>query len=334
MAEQVINNSEIAKVGPDAKAFIEGIQQGENMKKLAKQRVAAREALEVTGQVKPSTVINFNPVRLMLHDAYTKWTIPACTDKSAKRIKIEHGGNIYMGSYFTVREPAFVPWIRDVKAPADENGNPTPEFDAKFILPIELADQYHLEYNTQEKQNLTGGVLVFEGDVHTFTKAKGNVIRVPKYRMLSDQTRTYYTEEENIQAILKATLNQQKLTCQAIIQRGDEYNQDDDERKNITPPMRAWAQFSLDMGWKEVAPPWMNASLDSEESCKGCGKGKKKTGAFFCDCGRPFDAFAAFMAGENVPESYLFALKDKELEQVLAELGKREVLKAKFRPKA
>ena len=334
MADKTAVSNGVAQIAPEARAMIAEMYNGENMKKLALQRKSAYEALEATGQIKPCTVINFNPVRLKLEDAHAKWTIPACTDPSAKRIRVQHEGRTYTGSYFTVREPAFVPWIRDVKKPADDTGNPTAEYDAKFILPLELVDQYRIEYDTPERQNMTGGVLVFEGDIHVFGKAKGDTLRVPRYKTLSDRTRSYFSEEVGLQAILKATLETQKTTCQAIIQQGDEYNQDDTERKNITPPMRAWAQFALDMGWKQQAPPWMNATLDSEESCKGCGKGKKKTGAFFCECGRPFDAFEAFMAGENVPESYLFALKDKQLDTVLAELAKREALKAKFRPKA
>lgn len=333
MAEQPVNSG-VAQIAPEARAMIADICNGENMKRLSLQRKSAYEALEATGQIKPATVINFNPVRLMLHNGHVRWTIPACTDKSAKRIKIEYEGKTYVGAHMTVREPAFIPWIRDVKAPIDDSGNPVAEYDAKFILPLELVDQYNIEYNTPEKQNLTGGVLVFEGDVHTFTKAKNNVLRVPKFKTLSDRTRSYFAQEVDLDEVLKRTLDIQKVTCQSVIQRGDEYDQDETERKNITAPMRAWAQFSVDMGWKQNTPPWMNAMLDSEESCKGCGRGKKKTGAHFCECGRPFDPFKAFMAGENVPESYLFSLKGKELDTVLEELGKREALKAKFRPKA
>jgi hypothetical protein len=334
MAEQ---SSGLGSIAPEARAMIAEMYNGENMKKLALQRVSAREALEAQGQIKPCTVINWNPVQLKLENAHAPWTIPPCTDKSAKTLKIEFEGKKYTGSYMTIREPAFVAWIRDVKKPTDDSGNPTAEYDAKFVLPLEIADQYHLEYNTSEKQNLMGGVLVFEGDVHAFKKAlgaKAAKILVPKYRTLSDRTRTYFAEEVDLVERLKLCLDTQKATCQSVIQKGDEYDQDDNERKNITSPMRAWAQFSLDMGWKQNAPPWMNAQLDSEESCKGCGRGKKKTGAHFCECGRPFNAYEAFMAGENVPESYLFALKGKELDQVMEELGKREALKAKFRPKA
>lgn len=333
MAEERISTG-VAQVASEAKAMIQEMYNGAAMQKLALQRKSSYEALEVSGQIKPCTVINFNPVRLKLDDGHVPWTIPACTDKSAKRIKYVHEGKTFVGSYFTVREPSFCPWIRDVKAPTDDTGNPTADYDARWVMPLEKIYQFHSEYNTPEKQNLTGGVLCFEGDIHTFTKSKNDKLRVPKFRTLSDRTRSYYAEDVDLGEAVKGTLDLQKVTCQSIIQKGDEYDQDDTERKNITAPMRAWAQFSVDMGWKQQTPPWMNAMLDSEESCKGCGKGKKKTGAFFCECGRPFDAYVAFMAGENVPESYLFALKGKELDSVLEELGKREALKAKFRPKA
>lgn len=332
MAEPIVNSG-VAQVAVEARAMIQEVYNGENMKALALKRRSALESLEATGQIKPCTVINFNPIALKLHDSYAAWTIPACTDKSAKRIKVEHEGKTYVGSYFTVREAQFVAWIRDVKKPADEGGNPTAEYDPKFVLPLEAANQYHIEYNTPEKQNMTGGVLVFEGDVHAFSKAKGNTLRVPKYKTLSDRTRSYFSEETELQLALKTTLDLQKASCQGVIQKGDEYNQDEKERKNITPPMRAWAQFSLEMGWKQQAPSWMNATLDSDESCKGCGAGKKKTGAVFCQCGRPYNALQAFLDGENVPEAYLYALKGKDLELAMAEMHRRDEIKAKFKPK-
>ena len=321
----------IAQVAPEARAAVKEALLGPGMKRLTMQRQSAYIDLKNSGRLKPATIINFNPISLKVEDGHVPWRIPGCNDKLKKGITIEHDGRTYQAAYFTVREPSFVPWIRDVQKPSDEGENPNAEYDAKFILPIELADQYRIQYTSPAFLPM-GGVIVLEGDIHSFTKAK--TIRVPKSSRLPDGTRSYFSEEADLLKELSATLDMQKAFCTFMLQQGDEYNQDDLNRKNITACHRIWAQFALDMGWKQVAPPWMNAQLDSEEACKGCGKGKSRSDAWFCACGRPYNPYAAFMAGENVPESYLFALKGKELEDVMKELNRREELRAKFRAKS
>lgn len=319
------------EIAPEAKSAIKEALMGPGMKRLTLQRQSAYQDLKNSGRLKPATVINFNPVPLKVDDGHVPWMIPAANDTSAKRIKIEHGGKKFVASYFTVREPSFVPWIRDVRPPSDEGENPSSEYDAKFILPLELVDQYRIMYTEPSGQSLMGGVLVFEGDVHAFTK--GKTIRVPKFSTLPDRTRSYFSEEVDALKALAATLDMQKAYCERSIQRGDEYFQDDEQAKNITMPMRRWAQYALDMGWKQNAPEWMNSKLESEESCKGCGKGRKRNDAHFCECGRPYNPLAAFLDGENVPESYLFALKGKDLELAMEEMNRRESIRDKFRPK-
>jgi len=319
----------IAQVAPEARAAVREALLGPGMKRLQLQRQSAYLDLKNSGRLKPATVINFNPVSLLVDDGHVPWRIPSAMDTAKKGLAVEYGGKRYQAAVFTVREPAFVPWIRDVRPPSDEGENPSSEYDAKFILPLELMDQYRLSYNDPVGQIQMGGVLVFEGDVHAFTKSK--TLHVPRFTTLPDRTRSYFSEEVDLQKELAAVLAMQKAYCQHMIQQGDEYNQDDAQRKNITPVHRLWARFAIDMGWKEVQPAWMNATLDSDEACQGCGKGKKRTDAWFCECGRPYNAYAAFMAGENVAESFLFALKGKELEDVLKELARREALKARFR---
>lgn len=305
------------------------IMQGVAMKRLTSQRKSSRIEYKHSGRDLPSTVINFNPVRLQVCDGNVPWAVPSCIDKEKKSITVPFGGKKYTASYFTVREPRFVPWLTDVKKPTADDENTISEYKPIWLQPIELLNQYKLEY-TDPSKNMTGGVIVIEGDIHSFTKSKGT-IRIPKYEKLEDGRLTYFSEEVDLEREVAATLELQKTRCTFMIQQGDEYNQDDQQRKNITPVHRIWAQFAIDMGWKQVAPPWMSAVLDSEETCKGCGKGRARSDAWACACGRFYNPLAAFLAGENVPEAYIYALSDsKDIAQAEAEMKRRMAAKARF----
>lgn len=329
---EVISEANVYDISQAAQVAINERTQGVSMQRLTSQRKSSRIEYKHSGRDKPSTVINFNPIQLRVCDGNVPWPIPASIDKHKKGITLEYSGRSYQAAFFTVREPRFVAWPTDVKKPAVDDENAIAEYKPIWISPIELLNQYKLEY-TDPSKNMTGGVIVIEGDIHAFTKSKGT-IRIPKYEKLEDGRLSYFSEEVDIAREIAACLDLQKTRCTFMIQQGDEYNQDDQQRKNITPVHRIWAQYAIDMGWKQQAPPWMSATLESEETCKGCGKGKKRNDAWFCDCGRPYNAFAAFMSGENVPEAYILALKGKELDQAMTEFHRREAIKAQFKPKA
>lgn len=331
MAEDVQSRS-FNEVSAAAAAAVNEATQGAAMQQLTVRRKSAYIDLKHSGQLKPATVINFNPIPLAVHDGHVRWRIPAATDDAKKGVKIAYGNLTYEAAYFTVREPAFVPWITDVKKPAPEDENARGVYDAKFILPIELLDQYKREY-TDPSRNMTGGVMVIEGDIHSLTKNKGTIL-IPKMVRKPDRSFSYFTEEADYKSELAACLDMQKSRCEFMIRQGDEYNQTEQERKNITPVHRAWYGFALKMGWKAKECAWMSSTLEPEDTCKGCGKGIPPGAAWFCECGRPYNPFAAFMAGEPVPESYLFALTEKELGQVKVEMERRAKIRATFEPKA
>jgi len=322
----------LASVSEQARAAIRTVTMGAGMQRLTVQRQSAYMDLKNSGRLKAATVINFNPISLKVHDGHVPWRIPAGTDENKKGVKVPYGKLMYEASYFTVREPAFVPWIEDVKKPAADDENAAGIYKPVFLLPIELLNQFRIEY-TDPSRNMTGGVLVIEGDIHSFTKSKG-MIRVPKTLRLPDGTISYSSEEKSLTEELAACLDMQKTRCEFMIQQGDEYNQNEQERKNITPVHRAWYKFAMTMGWKTKEAAWMSATMEPEETCVGCGKGVPPTAAFFCECGRPFNPLAAFLAGENVPESYLFALQGTDLDKALGEMDRRAKIRAKFQPKA
>lgn len=316
-------------ISADAKAAVAGAIDGPGMKALRLKRQSARIELQHSGRLKPATIINFNPVRLKVECGLINFSIPASTDKPKKGMTFTHADKKYEAAVVTVREPAMIPWLRDVKGPAMEDDNPITDYDVKWALPLELADNFRQTYNDISGINM-GGVVVFEGDVHVFGKSK--TLRIAKFTTLPDRSRSYYSEEVDFNVLVAGVLAQQKEYCERMIQQGDEYNQsqNDIDAKNITSVHRIWARYAIDMGWKQEAPPWMNAKFDSEESCKGCGEPRKRTDAHFCKCGRPYNAFSAFMAGESVPESYLFALKEEELAKVAKEMKRRKDIRTKL----
>lgn len=313
--------------------------QGVAMKKLTVQRKSSEIEYMHSGMNKPATVINFNPIALSLHDGNVPWTIPAATDVSKKGIKVPYGSRVYEAAFFTIRElqkgvtkdptAKFIAWPTDVKKPAADDENAIAEYKPVWISQLEMADQYRKEY-TNPARNMMGGVLVFQGDIHTFTKSKGTIL-IPRTERLADGRLSYFTEEVDMKQELAACLDTQKGFCEFMIRQGDEYNQDEQQRKNITPVHRKWDDFALKMGWKEQAAQWTSSKLDNEESCKGCGKARKRLDAWACECGRYYNALAAYLAGEPVPEAYIYALSDpKDVEQAEKEMKRRAAQKAKF----
>ena len=129
-----------------------------------------------------------------------------------------------------------------------DDENAIAEYKPVWLAPIELMNQYKLEYANPSK-NMMGGVLVLKGDIHAFEKSKGT-IRIPKFERLADGRLSYFSEEVDLQKELAACFTIQKDRSMFMIRQGDEYNQDEQQRKNITGVHRAWDKFAIDMGWK------------------------------------------------------------------------------------
>ena len=335
MANEVGEYVAPTKLGVEAKGLIQQ-KNGASMDTLSMQRQSSRIELEHSGRLKPCTIINFNPVPLKVEDGNIPWHVPACTDRLKKGIVVPFGGKKYEAAVVTLATARFVPWLREARASMEGAEDPRREFDTAYILPIEQGHQFRSLYALPEGQIGMGGVLVFEGDIHAFTRKerdKPQTLRIPAYATLPNKRRSYFSQEVDLLEEMREMLDMQKRYAERMIMQGDEYDQDALTRHNISGPHRTWAQFSLTMGWKEQAPSWMNAKFDSEVSCKGCGAPQKRSDAWFCQCGRPYNPYAAFMAGENVPESYIFALKGAELDDVLKEMARREELMAKLKAK-
>jgi hypothetical protein len=295
---------------------------GAAMRAVAEKIRSERQRIAASGLLKPWTIINFNPIELTVECALVRYKVPAA-GKSQKTVKFKNKHGEVSGSFLTIREAIVRPKIRNVQKPQVEGDDPIAEYEAMTILPVEQAYLFWHEFFKGE--NPVGGVLCLEGDSHLFSR-KIEEVRVPDFVTLADRTRQYFGTPIAFDEVLDDVLHTQRNYCNGILAAAHSMANDEEQARNINNGHRAWADFALRSGWIQQIPAWVFASVDQRDICKGCGAVKKHPNALFCSCGRPYDAFAAFMAGENVPLSYLVTLPAEQLKKVKEEQARRKKL--------
>jgi hypothetical protein len=301
---------------------IDGVQ----MRALNLKSLSLKQSLRATGIAKPASVLNFNPCALRLEGGITL-KVPSIVDPAVRddrRMEFTYGGKPYKATVVTIREPIIFPWITDVKkGEFDDVADGVGVYDAAVCKQIEIAYAFWQSYNfgAMDSSNM-GGVVIWEGDRHALNSA---TINVPKFINLADSKREYYCEPQLFADVLAEALDKQKLYYERMIQEAQTYFDDPDQRKNIHPMHRVWAQYGLDQGWREKAPEWLLQINDPTESCEGCGAGKKRALAHFCHaCSRPYDPFRSFMEGELALDSvHMNRIKDEDWAKVHEEEAKR-----------
>lgn len=273
---------------------------GKQMRALALKRITMQHRLRITGQAKPATVLNFNPCALRLEGGIP-FKVPSIVDPAvndAFKAKFSYNGKTYRASILTISEPHIFPWITDVvKGEFDDMADGVGVFDAAACKQIEIAFDFWQAYNfgAPDSSNM-GGVVCFEGDKHAL---KVGTIRTPMFESLPDGTREYVTKPEEFGDVLAIALDKQRLYYDRQIQEAQAYWNDPDQRKNIHTMHLVWAQYGLDMGWREKPVDWQLSSNEPEDCCEGCGAAKKRATAYNCHaCLRPYDPFRSFMDGE------------------------------------
>ena len=292
---------------------------GKSMRALQIEKRSVHERLVAEGRLHPATIVNFNPIALDLGHALIPYKVPASTDPGSLKITVGVEGATYTGSYVTDKTPLFQSILRSAQDSSDELAM---KFDVVPILPIEKAYAFYQTYNDVGSNNM-GGVLIFQGDIRVLEKRHVEV-EVPSYRDLPNKTRSYFTEKQMMKDVLGKIFARQRLYCESRIARAQASFDDPDQRKNVTDQDRAWAQYAFTMGWKDEEPKWVYTLTPSEAAkCKGCGA-VAVNGAYFCTCGRPYDAFTAYMAGENVAPVYLANLGKDQMAEVKKESERRK----------
>jgi len=316
---------------PAIQQYLSGRKDGNSMRALKVERDSLIASLRSTGQARPATILNFNPVALRLEGGIN-FKVPSVIDESVpeeSRFKVTYKGRTYKASVLTVRDPIIFPQIKDVKKIEDVEVG---EYIVKACKQIEIVHNFLASYTdgTPSSSGM-GGVICFEGDRHALKQRNQEKLEilVPTYVPLPNKTREYFTEPKEFSVELARSLDRQKAYCDNQCQLAQSMWDDEDQRKNITDVHRIWAQFSLDMGWRQSVPIWLTAQNESEETCEGCGAGKKRATAFFCHaCARPYSPLKAYMAGELGIESvHLNRIKPEEWVEVRKEEARRKKLR-------
>lgn len=306
--------------------FISNRLNGKAMDKLKKETVSLLRSLEANGLAKPATVLNFNPIALVLDGGLAPYKVPSIIDEfvnDADRFKVSYKGREYKATVFTIRYPKAFPLIRDVHV---KDGVEMGDYDARVCRQIEIAHAYLASYTAGDRNSSgMGGVVAFEGDRNLLKRDLTTLeVQVPTFTDLDNGWREYYTVPRKFSEVVAETLDMQRKYCNAETQRAQTFNENDGLRLNITDVHRIWHQYELDMGWRQKPAPWVTMSNEAQEVCAGCGEPKKRVEAYFCRCGRPFDPLKAYLAGELPVESHhLNRLSDKDWAQVEKEEARR-----------
>lgn len=329
---------------PNIAAFVaqrRGSIDGRQQKALQLKRKSMLQAAAASGTAKPATILNFNPVPLRLEGGLP-YKVPSIVDSFVPedlKLKVHYKGKIYRAHMLTIREPFPFAQITDVNLKQGEDlADGVGVYDCKLCKPIEIVHHFLVSSHlgASDSTNM-GGVVVFEGDKHKIWDSekkeikKGVKLGVPTFVKLEDNTREYFIEIKIFDEMVAATLELQRQYCDRQMQMASVYHSGgDDSSKNITEIHRVWHQYALDMGWKQSPEPWLHSSNDPEETCTGCGAGKKRAEAFFCHaCNRPYDPLKAYLAGEIGIESVHMRRITKPEE--VAQVRKHEAaMKARF----
>ena len=305
-------------------------QHGRMQAQLQRESARLLDTIKRGGQVQPVCVVNFNPVSLTLPQALTNWTVPreghfgSPDEAKPKTIAIHFNGKHYLPAYIVIKDAVLSAKYEPVRV---EDGEPKTGSHPYAILPIERGYEYWDAYNNTDRSNM-GGVIVFASDridplLQTSPDAK---ISIAKKIPIEGGGTEFAFEEVSLRDVFKETLTKQRAYYERKYQEATDLD-NDPQRKYGMPDERhrLWAQFGLDMGFRDTPPRWMERAVqEGAKRCPRCQLPAQNDAAWFCVCGTPYDAFEAFMAGQDVGEVHLISLPDKQFKEVQKETARRQ----------
>lgn len=300
----------------------------------------------IEGELRPCTIVNFNPVAVLLEDPM-RLTIPKPGTTAHHQVKMPYKGRIVVGHYCYIAAP-----IMSDKKPDKEPVyySVTTGHEVDNILPIDvpttaprvfrphsIACELWSQYNSPSHK-LMGGLLMFDQGPHSLAKANldrnAGRIWVPTREQMEDEGQYVYRLRETLlDEELDRIFNTQLEYLNIVLQKAHSLwaEQDIVSRKMVTDTDREWARYAHLMGYIPSLPEWVNSKIVIGEGiadlkvCSYCGKQQVNPEIYFCPgCNAPFDAFKAFMAGRHVPEGFLMMLEGDELEIVLRKLEEKK----------
>ena len=288
------------------------------------------------GPCTPATVINLNPVPLSLQGELQAWSVPACGKGLPVTLKFR--GRRFVGSYLTIKTPHLFPAHTGTTSDK-QSGVDMPSVEYQYVPPLGLAHQFYSHFVTgsADAQGM-GGILIFEGDIHTLDgkrlKATGGTVYRPKKDITLDGFGdvVYTVEEVDFENELEAAVSAQRVYAEFRVNEGHNFAnaQAQAERNQLNGDHRIWHNYALEMGYIEKALPWALERLTDKPNiqavfCPDCHERQESTEQYFCkNCNSPFDALKAFLAGKVVSPDRLAVYEGDEWDQIAKEHARRQ----------
>ena len=109
------------------------------------------------GQCSPATIINLNPVALVLAGGLERWSVPIAGEGKNPPVKLKYKGREFKGSYMTLTEPH----IYDVMTGFEESGTDVfVQSEAAYLPPVGLAHQFYSHYVLGHRDPMTAADLL------------------------------------------------------------------------------------------------------------------------------------------------------------------------------
>ncbi len=301
------------------------------------QKLTFRRGDRWEGPCAPCTLVNLNPVELKLFGELQRYTVPAA-GKGLEVLNLSFKGRTFPSSYITFRTAhvmlAHTGTQNDMLAGVD-----TPAMEARHIPPLGLAHQFYSHYveGAADAQYM-GGILMFEGDIHTLDKkrlaASEARIWVPKQEVTLDGLGdvVYTVEPMALSDCLAKALTTQRRYGETRISEGHRFatSQSSVERNQLNNDHIVWHNWALNLGYIEKAYSWASEQLRDSPTvqavyCPDCRTRQDDPEQFFCTaCNAPFDPLKAFLAGKTVSADKLAMYEGEEWDAIVAETQRRK----------
>lgn len=295
----------------------------------------------VEGPLRPCTVINFNPVPLVIEMSGHRMTIPAPKASPERfQVKLPHAGRIYTGAYMVVSNPWLYHKTIGHAADAELANVDMPTTEVRYFSPHAIGCALYQQYNSPHFKNM-GGVLVFDQNIHALKKDRlarthGRLLFPERQMLEGDEDWSYSLREGLLEEELAKILQRQREYCDMQVQLAHQLwtTNDPAQQAMITETQRDWARFAVAMSYGlDVLPAWVTARLNVTgpvqklAKCRYCQAHAKDPEAMFChNCNAPYEVLAALRAGLHVPDQYVELLSDDdfaEAEKILKARRKR-----------
>lgn len=295
---------------------------GASQREFAQKAAAERELLDETGQCKPFSIVNFNPVPLTLSGELSRYRVPSPIDerlpKDVSRITIGYQDKPRVGHVLTPRHAHIFGRMSNATG-TGAPGEVLAQREVRHMLPSGIAYSFLEHYSpifvTRKDGMATApptdarkiyGVMAFEGDVHTLAKLcdgdemdEDATINVPVAKVIQGGTKIYNTIPYRLGDYLKNMFDGQLRYAKAkVMWAQGKANGSAEEMKEIDKGARIWLEFLIALGrvnpktdpscvgrhaWRnEISDSYALAELEGLRKCPACKAYEPEADTPFC----------------------------------------------------